>query len=271
MTPDAVPLGHSGGQGESSGLLQPDRQRLVYRLVLENGSVEVADLARRFAVTAETIRRDLSELQSSGLLRRVHGGAVLQESAGHEPMLIARDVQRPVEKLRIAEAAARLVPERGSVMMDSGSTLQRLAEVFPSGRAAHVLTNSLPCALTLSERGVEPVTVLGGQVRSNTRAMVDASTVDAVRELLVDVLFISCDGLSFRRGLTTPYRDESMVKRAMIQSAKRVIALVDHSKLGNSQLYPYARFNEIDVLITDDQANPDAVETLQGHVEVVVA
>ncbi len=271
MNSEPSPTMNGSRDRDPSGLLQPDRQRAIYRLALESGSVEVADLARRFAVTSETIRRDLSELQGSGVLRRVHGGAVLEESARHEPLLIDRDMQHPVEKLRIAEAAVKFVPEHGSVLIDSGSTLQRLAGVFPSGQSAHVLTNSLPVALTLIERGVDPVTVLGGQVRTNTRAMVDASTVDAVRDLLVDVLFISCDGLSFRRGLTTPYRDEWMVKRAMIESAKRVIALADHSKLGNSQLYPYARFDDIDVLITDDQANPDAVATLRGHVEVHVA
>jgi DeoR family fructose operon transcriptional repressor len=249
----------------TTALLQHQRQREIYRLALQQGSVEVTELARRFGVTGETIRRDLSELQREGQLRRVHGGAVPVERATYEPLLTTRDMQMPAEKLRMAELAVAEVPRHGSVLIDSGSTLQRLAEVFPTDVEVHVFTNSLPSALTLVRRGVANISVLGGGVRVNTMAMVDASTVDLVRELLVDVLFISCDGLSFRNGLTTPYRDESMVKRAMIEAASRVIAVVDHSKLGNGQVFTYANFDEIDVLITDSGADPDAIEALEGH------
>ena len=249
----------------STGRLQHERQREIFLLALRNGSVEVAELARRYGVTTETIRRDLSELQSQGQLRRVHGGAVPVERAHHEPMLAARDIQHAEEKLRICQAAAEEIPDQGAVLIDSGSTLQRLADVFPVGRSAHVITNSLMAALTLSRRGVAPVTVLGGEVRPNTLAMVDAFTVEMVRELAVEVLFISCDGLSFRRGLTTPYRSEMMVKRAMIEAAHRVVALADHSKLGNGQLFSFADFENLDVLITDDGADPDAIASLRSH------
>ncbi len=243
--------------------LQHDRQREIRRLALEFGSVEVTELAKWMGVTAETIRRDLSDLQAAGELRRVHGGAVPVERAVHEPTLTARDARFIAEKLRIAEVAAEEVPEGGTVLIDSGSTLLRLAEVFPSERPAHVITNSIVGAVTLIHRGVSRVTVLGGDVRVNTMAMVDAVTTDMVRGMLVDVLFISCDGLSLDRGLTTPYRDEHALKRAMIEASKRVIALVDHSKLGNGQLYPYADFDEIDMLIIDDGADDETIERLR--------
>jgi DeoR family fructose operon transcriptional repressor len=245
--------------------LQHHRQREIYVLALKQGSVDVADLARQFDVTTETIRRDLSDLQDRQLLRRVHGGAVPVERRNHEPMVDARDMQNAAEKLRIGREAIREVPNDGSVIIDSGSTGQRFAEVFPVDRAVHVLTNSLISAATLARRGVSRLTVLGGGVRTNTFAMVDASTVDAVRALRVDVLFISCDGLSFQRGLTTPYRDEALVKRAMIESARRVVAIVDQSKLGNDQLYSYAALDELDVLVTDSRVDDDAVAVLSEH------
>ena len=204
--------------------LQHDRQREIYLLALRDGSVEVADLARRYGVTTETIRRDLSDLQTQGQLRRVHGGAVPVERANHEPLVTERETQFAAEKLRIAQAAVDEVPTNGTAIIDSGSTLQHLADVFPVDRNVHAITNSLRSGLTLARRGVEPLTVLGGGVRHNTFAMVDSHTIEMVRELSVDVLFISCDGLSFRRGLTTPYRDESMVKRAMTRRAASIIA-----------------------------------------------
>ena len=242
--------------------LQHDRQHEMYLTALRHGSVEVAELARRFGVTTETIRRDLSELQAQGKLRRVHGGAVPVENVHHEPLLTARHMQNAAEKTRIAREAISEIPEHGTAIIDSGSTLEHFAEVFPADRDVHVITNSLRSGLALVQRGVHPLTVLGGGVTPNTFAMVDTYTMTMVREMSVDVLFISCDGLSFRRGLTTPYRNEATVKRAMIEAAQRVVALADHSKLGNGQLFSYADFDEIDVLITDTGADADAIESL---------
>ncbi len=248
-----------------SGTLQYQRQRDIYRLTLKHGTVDVSQLARRFNVTTETIRRDLSDLQQRQLVRRVHGGAVPYERHDHEPMIDARDVLNAEQKLRIAREAITEVPERGSVIIDSGSTGQRLAEVFPTDRDVHVITNSLTTGATLVRRGVRNLTVLGGRVRTNTFAMVDASTVQALRALRVDVIFISCDGLSFARGLTTPYSDESLLKRAMIESARHVVAIVDQSKLGNDQLFNFAGLDELDVLITDARADEAAVDAISAH------
>jgi DeoR family fructose operon transcriptional repressor len=245
--------------------LQHDRQQAIYMLALRQGSVDVADLARRYGVTTETIRRDLSDMQGRRLLRRVHGGAVPVERMNHEPMVDARDIVNAEEKLRIATKAVEEVPERGSVIIDSGSTGQRLADVFPVERDVHVVTNSLITALTLSRRGLRDLTVLGGAVRTKRLAMVDETTSTDLQHMAIDALFISCDGLSFQHGLTTPYREEHTIKRAMIERAHRVVALVDQSKFGNVQMFSFAAFDEIDVLVTDTRVEPEAVEFLSGH------
>jgi DeoR family transcriptional regulator, fructose operon transcriptional repressor len=245
-----------------SPLMQYERQHQIYMLVLRHGSVDVSDLARTFDVTTETIRRDLSDLQDRQLVTRVHGGAVAIERHDHEPMVDARNMTNSAEKLRIAREAIVEIPESGSVIIDSGSTGQRLAEVFPATRQVHVVTNSLVTALTLARRGISELTVLGGSVRTNTFAMVDAATLDTVRRLRVDVLFIGCDGFSTHRGLTTPYQSESLLKRAMIESARRVVAIVDATKFGNDQMFGYASVREIDVLITDTRIDEDVVAVL---------
>jgi DeoR family fructose operon transcriptional repressor len=244
---------------------QHDRQQAIYMLALREGSVDVADLAKRHGVTTETIRRDLSDMQARQLLRRVHGGAIPIERMNHEPMVEARDMVNADEKLRIATLAIAEVPETGSVIIDSGSTGQRLAEVFPVERDVHVVTNSLITALTLSRRGIRELTVLGGAVRTKRHAMVDDTTRAELQHLAIDVVFMSCDGLSFQHGLTTPYREEFTIKRAMIERARRVVALVDQSKFGNVQMFSFARFDEIDVLVTDTRVDPDAVDFLTSH------
>lgn len=247
------------------GLFQSERQNEIYLMTLRDGSVDVSDLARLFDVTPETIRRDLSDLHDRRMLRRIHGGAVAVERHRHEPLLDNRNSQNSAEKLRMAQRALDHIPEIGTVLLDSGSTVQRIADMFPTGGTSQVLTNSLITAMTLVRRGVANVTVLGGSVRNNTFAMVDASVVDAIRAIRIDTLFISCDGLSLERGLTTPYRDEAAVKRAMVESARWVVAMVDHSKFGSEQTYGYLPFDDVDVLITDDRlddATADRLATL---------
>jgi DeoR family transcriptional regulator, fructose operon transcriptional repressor len=252
--------------------LQHDRQHAIYMLALRQGSVDVADLARRYGVTTETIRRDLSDMQERQMLRRVHGGAVPIERMNHEPAVDARDTVNAEEKLRIAQLAVQEVPERGSVIIDSGSTGQRLAQVFPVERDVHVVTNSLTTALTLSRRGLRDLTVLGGAVRTKRLAMVDETTAFELQHMAIDVLFFSCDGLSFQHGLTTPYREEHTLKRAMMKRANRVVALVDQSKFGNVQMFGFAGFDEIDVLVTDSRADPEALDFLTSHeISVLVA
>jgi DeoR family transcriptional regulator, fructose operon transcriptional repressor len=245
--------------------LPHDRQHGIYMLALRQGSVDVADLARRYGVTTETIRRDLSDMQERQLLRRVHGGAVPIERMNHEPLVDARDTVNAEEKLRIVTMAVAEVPERGSVIIDSGSTGQRLADVFPVERDVHVVTNSLITALTLSRRGLRDLTVLGGGVRTKRLAMVDDTTSRELEHMAIDVLFISCDGLSFKHGLTTPYREEHTLKRAMIEGANRVVALVDQSKFGNVQMFSFAAFDEIDVLVTDTRVDQEALDFLSSH------
>jgi len=249
--------------------LRHERQEAIAVLAVRYGSVDVSDLATRVGVTTETIRRDLSDMQERHLLRRVHGGAVPMQRLGHEPMIDARDTVNAEEKLRIAMQAISEIPELGSVIIDSGSTGQRLAHVFPVERDVHVVTNSLLAAVTLVRRGLRDLTVLGGSVRTNTLAMVDDTAVAELAGMAIDVLFISCDGLSFQHGLTTPNRAERSVKRAMIERADRVVALVDQSKFGNVQMFSFAAFEDIDVLITDNRVDSGAVEALEDRGLVV--
>lgn len=246
-------------------LFQTERQREIVALTFEHARVEVADLADRFGVTTETIRRDLSELQDQRVLRRVHGGAVAWEGAGFEPLLSVRNDLRDTEKRRLARRAAGELPDSGSIIIDSGSTLNRFAEAIPADSALQVITNSLLTAQVLSANDQMDVIVLGGRVNKDTLAIVDAEAVLAVQPLHVDTLFISTDGASSATGLTTPYREEAALKQAMIRAAQRVVALVDHSKFGHDHLITFADWSDIDVLITNDEVDPSAVAEIEDR------
>lgn len=244
-------------------LFQTERQRQIGTLTLQAGRVEVADLAERFRVTTETIRRDLSDLQTQRIVRRVHGGAIPWEFDGFEPLLSVRDDLYDAEKRRLARRAVSELPETGSIIIDSGSTLTRFAEAIPADCDLRIVTNALRIAQVLAEREHTDVIVVGGKVRKNTMAMVDTDAVAAVEPLAVDTLFISCDGLSPERGLTTPYREEAALKQAMIAAARRVVALVDHSKVGQEQFRRFAAWSDIDVLVTNHEIDASVVARIE--------
>lgn len=247
-----------------TALFQSERQRETVALTHDRGRVEVSELATRFNVTTETIRRDLSELQEQRLVRRVHGGAVAWETTKFEPLLVVRNDQQHDEKRRIAKLAIDELPDTGTIIIDSGSTLARFAEAVPADTEVRVVTNSLPIAQTLAEHDNVDVVVIGGKVRKNTMAMVDADSVAALQRLSVDTLFISTDGLSADMGLTTPYRQEASLKQAMINSARRVVALVDDSKFGKDQFVRFAEWSDIDVLITTLNADSETIAAIES-------
>lgn len=255
--------------GDNRPRFQSERQEEIAQLTLDAGRVEVADLAERFAVTTETIRRDLSELDRRRVLRRVHGGAVATEQLQHEPKITVRETLHPDEKRRIARRAVEELPGAGTMIIDSGSTLGMLAQMIPPDSELTVFTNSIPAIQSLSPHPLINVHVIGGQLRKNTMAMVDDRSVETVRSITVDTLFISTDRVSVAHGFTTPYPEEVAIKRAMIAAARRVIMLFDHHKVGNDETFRFADIDEVDTIITDDgieNATAEALEALGPQV-----
>lgn len=241
-----------------------ERQQRIVERARAAGRVDGAALAVELDVTPETIRRDLSTLERHGLLRRVHGGAIPVERLGFEPALSARDAVLVAEKERIAKAALAELPAEGAVLVDAGTTTARLAEILPMDRELTVVTNALPIAMALSTRPNVTVLMVGGRVRGRTQAAVDAWALAALRDLYVDVAFLGTNGISPERGLTTPDTTEAAVKRAMIQSSRRSVVLVDHTKLGTDHLARFGDLDEIDTVITDTGADAELVERLRA-------
>lgn len=244
---------------------QSERQAEIIELILDRGRAEVADLADRFAVTTETIRRDLSDLDRRGLVRRVHGGAIPMDSLRHEPLLAVRNQQMMSEKRRIGRSAAAELPMGGTAIIDSGSTTTGLCEAVPADAELTVVTNSLLNAQLLADRSQVEIILVGGTVRKSRLAAVDATTADDLGKMRVDVAFLGSDGVSALHGLSTPYQDEAAVKQAMMGAARRTVALLDSTKFGNDQLFQVAPCSAVDLIVTDDGVDDvlaDAIEVL---------
>jgi DeoR family fructose operon transcriptional repressor len=228
-----------------------ERLQYIVGLARANGRVDVAELAADLSVTAETVRRDLTQLERQNVLRRVHGGAIPVERLGFEPALALRDSVMTSEKDRIAKAALAELPEEGAILLDAGTTTGRFADLLPLDRALTVITNAIPVALALASRPNLNVLVLGGRVRGRTLATVDTWANEALAQTFVDVAFIATNGVSVRRGLTTPDHAEAATKRMMIGAAARCVLLADHSKMGVDHLARFGDLDQVDTLITD--------------------
>jgi DeoR family transcriptional regulator, fructose operon transcriptional repressor len=228
-----------------------ERQQEILRRARADGRVDVMSLAEEFAVTSETIRRDLTVIERTGAVRRVYGGAVPVGRPPVDPALSARDSVMTTEKERIAKTALAEVPDEGAIIIDAGSTTGRLAEILPADRELTVIVNSLPLATILTPRANLTVIILGGRVRRTTCATVDDWLLQPLSQMYVDAAFMATGGLSLERGLTTPDPGEASVKAAMMASARRSILLADHTKVGNDSLARFGSLSEVDLLITD--------------------
>jgi DeoR family fructose operon transcriptional repressor len=253
----------------------------VERIVADSGRVAVADLAREFDVTTETVRRDLAQLEGRGILRRVHGGAVAASNSSRLEESVSQRRDRNADaKARIALAAMRLIPSSfsGAIAIDAGTTTGLLAEHIARWRpdAAHqtlvVITNSIPVASTISDNSDVEVHLLGGRLRGITSAAVGASTLAQLSRMRPDIAFIGANGVHAEFGLSTPDQEESAVKTALTRGARRAVAMVDASKLGEETLVSFADLGDLDTLITDVKPAPDLAAALRrAEVEVMVA
>jgi DeoR family transcriptional regulator, fructose operon transcriptional repressor len=248
-----------------------ERRQEIALVVRQNGRGDVTHLAEQFEVTPETIRRDLSDLERRNLLRRVHGGAIPIDRFRTEPGVAEKATWMAREKAQIAAAALSFVPERGTVLLDAGTTTLALAQIFPD-RVLTVFTNALPVGNELASRRNLQLYVIGGRVRGRTLANVDDWALRQLSDLSVDVGFIGTNGLTVARGLSTPDPAEAAVKRAMCLAARQVVVLTDHTKVGEEDAVRFAPIEEVDVLVTDAGLPLEDRELLQdAGVELVVA
>ena len=162
----------------------------------------------------------------------------------------------------------------GSIFLDSGTTINGLASLMakhPPARECHIVTNSLPTALDLSSADVQDVQLLGGNVRAITQAVVGDIALRTLAILRADVAFIGTNALTIDHGLSTADAQEAAVKQAMVTNARKVVVMCDSSKLGNDYLVSFGSTDDIDVLITDNDAPASFVEEIERNgVQVIL-
>ncbi|NNU81701.1 DeoR/GlpR transcriptional regulator [Halovulum dunhuangense] len=247
------------------------RQSEIIEIAKAEGKVVVEDLAQRFNVTLQTIRRDLTELAAMGKLDRVHGGAMLASGVTNIEYESRRGLHSDAKE-KIARACADRIPDDSSLFLNIGTTTEAVARALLGHRNLMVVTNNINVANTLMGNPECEVIVAGGQLRRSDGGLVGDVTADMVRQFKVDFAVIGASALDEDGDLLDFDYREVRVSQAIIRQARRTILVADSSKFTRSAPVRIGSLNEIDSFITEAEP-PEKVRQLcrTGGTEIVIA
>lgn len=263
---------------ENQNLLAEQRRALILDEVRRRGGVRVNELTRKLGVSDMTVRRDLDALARQGVLEKVHGGAVpVVEASTHEPGFEAKSGLELTAKEDIARAAADLVAPGSAIALSGGTTTFALAHQLVDVPDLTVVTNSVRVAdvfhaaqRTTGPRQGAATVVLTGGVRTPSDSLVGPVADQAIATLHFDVLFLGVHGISVEAGLSTPNLAEAETNRRLVQSARRVVVVADHTKWGVVGLSSFAALEQVDTLVTDAGLATDARSEISEHLRRLV-
>ena len=242
-----------------------ERQQQIYRLVEEHGRALVTDLAERFDVSEQTVRKDLLVLEQEGRVVRTHGGAIAADRGRPE---LGFDVRRRIEaqaKASIGAAAAAIVEDGETIAFDASTTALEVARQLRQRggwRSLTVITNGLRIAEELAGQDGITILVPGGTMRWEALSVVGPWGDGFFRRINIARAFLGAAGFTIQAGLTDATEEEAQIKRAMVASSMEVTAIVDHSKWGRAALATFCRTDRLARVVTDAPAPSAMVAAL---------
>ena len=246
-----------------NGMLNEERRRSIVEMVHRDGRVLVTSLARHFRTSQITIRKDLEMLDTQGLIQRTHGGALpLQSGALVDPTLREKENLHREEKIRIAMAAAKMVEEGQSVLLDSGTTTTAIGRALKDIKKLVVITNAINIAAEIAGTNIE-VILTGGMLRKNSFSLVGPVAEQSLHQLSADILFLGVDGFDTRLGLFTPNLFEAQVNRTMVEISRKTVAVCDSSKFGRRSLSNIMPVTAVNQVITDKNISKQDLQALR--------
>ena len=246
-----------------------NRRATIAEQLRIRGEASIAELATLFGTSEMTIRRDLDLLEVEGLARRARGGAISIQSRSFEPPILQRAAHMADAKRRIGKAAAALLRENETVVIDVGTTTHEMVKAIPEDLAITVITSSLLISTELATKPMVKTIVTGGVVRPGELSLVGARAQSSFRDLNSDTVFLGVAGIG-DVGLSEYNLDDAEVKRAALASSRRVVVLADASKIGRVAFVTIAALNCVDLLITNAAPDNVVVRRIKEHdVEVL--
>ncbi len=237
------------------------RLSAVLERLADGGSVDVGDLAEEFGVSQATVRRDLLALEQHRLLVRTHGGAIAK-AVSYELPLRYKTVRHAEEKRRIAKEAAKLVTEAMTIGLTGGTTTTEIARALADRQGLTIVTNALNIASELAIRPDIKLMVTGGVVRSQSYELSGPVADTSLSGIRMDLAFIGVDGVDARAGCTTYQEVEAHTNGVMVEHSSHVVVVADGSKVGKVAFARICEISAVDELLTDESADPAAVQAL---------
>lgn len=248
------------------------RRQKVAATVARTGEATFAELAQQFGVSEMTIRRDLEALELEGLVRRIRGGAIPVVGRSHEPPIADRSQDAVEAKQAIGKAAASLLEEGETAILDVGTTTLECARALSGFRRLTVVTASLLVAQELSKAPGIRTLLTGGVIRPGEMSLIGHRAEDSFSDLNCDTVFLGVGGVDIERGLSEYNLDDARVKQSALKAARRCVLLADLSKFGRITFATVAPLSRVDVLVTDaPPEHPLVVHAVEMGVEVVHA
>ena len=253
-----------------------ERQQEIARIVEQEGRARVVEMAQRFGVSAVTIRKDLLVLERGGRVLRTHGGAIDPRGSRPELAFDVRDHLQREEKVAIGAAAAARVSDGESIVLDASTTALYVARHLKARQAAWhgltVVTNSIRLASELAGHPGITVLMLGGRVRWEALSVVGPLGDGFFRRVNVQKAFVGAAGFSIEAGLSDAMEEEAQIKRSMVNAAREVYAVVDHTKWGRLASATFCRTDRLAGVFTDWKVPPEMVTALHSaRIQVITA
>ena len=244
-------------------MLKEERQQRILELVKREGKALASELSTRLEVSEDTIRRDLRDLAETGLLQRVHGGALLASPGA--PRHEERWKEHTQSREALAFAALRLLHSGQVVIMDSGTSTLQVAQQMPRDLHLTVVTNSVPIALALSAHEQSDVLLLGGKLYKDAQVTVGVETVEALRTFQADLCLLGVCSIHPEIGISVINLEEVYVKRAMIARSAEVAALVTSEKLSTAAPYVVGPLRDITHLVVESTVPDELLEPYRAQ------
>ncbi len=231
-------------------MIKAERMDEIMKILHQKKHATVEYLSKHIFVSCVTVRRDLREMESMGLVRKNYGGVSLLEHDNKIVPLSLRERDRLHEKSIIARQAVSLIHEGDTVFMDGSSTVQRMADYLEDGLKITVLTNNIRLAIMLCEKGIT-VYCTGGLLLNQSLACIGTFTNRMVESVNADLMFFSAQGLSENGTITDFSEAETNLRQLMLRQSKHRYFLCDSSKLSKSFLFTICHMDDIDQVICD--------------------
>jgi DeoR family transcriptional regulator of aga operon len=243
-----------------------NREEKIMRLLLGRGSTTIEDLLAVIGTSAPSIRRDLTRLESRGLVRRTHGGAMLVEPLLYEPFRYdtsfqAREQSAAAEKRRIALAAADLIQPNETVGITAGTTTTQVGRALRHRANIKVVTNAINIGMELCNQPGMRTSITGGVLpHAWSFSLTGPAAIRFMEDVYLDKVFLNVIGIHAERGCTMMEQDEALTFRAMVKQAHEVIVVADSSKLGSVSTSLICPVSDVHIIVTDTGATDEQIE-----------